>query len=66
MLSSYSDEQFGQDWGVLIKAMPLRRVLQRAIFVLDANDTIRYADYCGEIAEQPDFHTALEAAGRLV
>jgi len=66
VLSSYSDEQFGQDWGVLIKAMPLRRVLQRAIFVLDANDTIRYADYCGEIAEQPDFDTALEAAGRLV
>lgn len=66
VLSSYSDEQFGQDWGVLIKAMPLRRVLQRAIFVLDADDTIRYAHYCPEIAEQPNFDAALEAAGRLV
>jgi len=66
VLSSYSDEKFGQDWGVLIKAMPLRRVLQRAVFVLDTDDTLRYVDYCGEIAEQPNFDAALEAAGKLV
>ena len=66
VLSAYSDEQFGEDWGVLIKAPPLRRVLQRAVFVLDKDDTIRYADYCPEIAEQPDFDKALEAAAKLV
>jgi thioredoxin-dependent peroxiredoxin len=66
VLSAYSDEQFGQDWGVLIKAKPLRRVLQRAVFVLDKDDTVRYVDYCPEIAEQPDFDRALQEAAKLV
>jgi thiol peroxidase len=65
VLSSYNDEKFGEDWGVLIKAMPLRRVLQRAIFVLDKDNTLRYVDYCPEIAEQPNFDAALAAAGNL-
>src|SRR5437762_13418347 len=38
VLSAYNDEKFGQDWGVLIKAPPLRRVLQRAVFVLDRDN----------------------------
>jgi thiol peroxidase len=66
VLSAYADEKFGEDWGVLIKAPPLRRVLQRAVFVVDRDDTIRYAQYCPEIAEQPDFDRALEEAGKLV
>jgi thiol peroxidase len=65
VLSGYADEQFGADWGVLIKAPPLRRVLQRAVFVLDKDDTIRYAEYCPEIAEQPNFDKALEIASQL-
>ena len=65
VLSAYADESFGEDWGVLIKAPPLRRVLQRAVFVLDKDDTIRYVDYCPEIAEQPDFDKALEVARKI-
>lgn len=65
VLSAYSDERFGEDWGVLIKAKPLRRVLQRAVFVLDKDDTVRYTQYCPEIAEMPDFDKALEAAKKL-
>lgn len=66
ILSSYNDESFGESWGVLIKAPPLRRVLQRAVFVLDKDDTVRYAEYCSEIAEQPKFEQALAEAGKLV
>lgn len=65
VLSAYADEGFGERWGVLIKAPPLRRVLQRAVFVLDKDDTIRYADYCPEIAEQPDFDKALQVAKQI-
>jgi thiol peroxidase len=65
VLSAYSDESFGEDWGVLIKAPPLRRVLQRAVFVLDKDDTVRHAEYCPEIAEQPDFDKALQEAAKL-
>ena len=36
-----------------------------AVFVLDKDDTVRYAEYCPEIAEQPDFGKALEEAGKL-
>ena len=66
VLSSYNDESFGEKWGVLIRARPLRRVLQRAVFVLDKDDTVRYAQYCPEIAEQPDFDRALAEAAKLV
>lgn len=66
VLSGYSDEAFGEDWGVLIKSPPLRRVLQRAVFVLDKDDTVRYAEYCPEIADLPDFETALSEASKLV
>jgi thiol peroxidase len=65
VLSAYSDESFGADWGVLIKDRPLRRVLQRAVFVLDKDDTVRYVQYVPEIAEQPDFDRALAEAAKL-
>jgi thiol peroxidase len=65
VLSGYADESFGENWGVLVKAPPLRRVLQRAVFVLDKDDTVRYVEYCPEIAEPPDFSKALEEAGKL-
>ena len=65
VVSAYNDEKFGEDWGVLIKDRPLRRVLQRAVFVLDRDDTIRYAEYVPEIAEQPNFDKALEVAKQL-
>jgi thiol peroxidase len=65
-LSGYADESFGEDWGVLIKSMPLRRVLMRAVFVLDKDDVVRYVEYCPEVAEQPDFGKALEEAGKLL
>jgi len=66
VVSAYADESFGEDWGVLIKAKPLRRVLQRAVFVLDQNDTVRYVEYCPEVTEQPDFDRALREAAKLV
>jgi len=66
VLSAYNDESFGEQYGVLIRAKPLRRVLQRAVFVLDKDDTVRYAEYCPEVTEQPDFDRALEEAAKLV
>src|SRR6266581_4962035 len=39
-LSSHRDEQFGQDYGVLLKEW---RLLQRAVFVIDTQGRIAYA-----------------------
>jgi thiol peroxidase len=61
-LSAHRCSKFGEDYGVLIKGGPLDRCLTRAVFVIDGNGTITYAEYCGEIAEHPNYDAVLAAA----
>src|SRR6266849_10295621 len=58
-LSSHRSEQFGQDYGVLIKEW---RLLQRAVFVISRDDHIVYAEYVADQMREPDYTAALEAA----
>jgi len=58
-LSTHRSEQFGQDYGVLIKEW---RLLQRAVFVIDRHDRIVYAEYVADQMREPDYAAALEAA----
>jgi thioredoxin-dependent peroxiredoxin len=60
-LSTHRSEQFGQDYGVLIKEW---RLLQRAVFVIDRHDRIVYAEYVADQMREPDYTAALEAARR--
>ncbi len=60
-LSAHRDEQFGRDYGVLIKEW---RLLQRAVFVIDASDHIAYAEYVGDQMHEPDYAAAIAAARR--
>ncbi|MDQ2785964.1 MAG: thiol peroxidase [Chloroflexota bacterium] len=60
-LSSHRDEQFGRDYGVLIKEW---RLLQRAVFVIDADDRIAYAEYVADQMREPDYAAAIAAARR--
>ena len=60
-LSAHRDEQFGRDYGVLIKEW---RLLQRAVFVIDANDRIAHAEYVADQMHEPDYAAALTAARR--
>ena len=57
-LSAHKNEQFGIDYGVLIKEL---RVLDRAGFVVGKDDTIRYAEYVMELSHEPDYGKALAA-----
>lgn len=57
-LSAHKSEQFGRDYGVLIKEW---RLLQRAVFVIDANDAITYADYIADQMMEPDYDAAVAA-----
>ena len=50
-LSAQRGEQFGQDYGVRLKQW---RLLQRAVFVLDRNDRIVYAEYVADQLREPD------------
>src|SRR5215210_2201647 len=58
-LSSHRSEQFGRDYGVLLKEW---RLLQRAVFVVDKNDRIVYAEYVTDQMTEPDYDAALAAA----
>ena len=48
-LSDVRDHSFGEHYGVLIKGLPIP-LLARAVFVVDAQDTIRYAEIVPDIA----------------
>jgi thiol peroxidase len=57
-LSAHHSERFGQDYGVLIKEW---RLLQRAVFVIDRQDRVVYAEYVADQMCEPDYEAALEA-----
>jgi thioredoxin-dependent peroxiredoxin len=58
-LSDHRDASFGLAYGTLIKEL---RLESRAIFVVDANDTLRHVEYVKEIATHPNYEAALAAA----
>lgn len=60
--SDHRDASFGLNWGILIKEL---RLLQRAIFVIDQNDVVRYVEYVKEISDHPNYAAALEAIKAL-
>ena len=57
-LSDYKDRSFGTNWGMLIDELKL---LARGVFVLDADGTVVHAETVGEVTDEPDYATALEA-----
>lgn len=60
--SDYMDRQFGRDWGLLIEEL---KILARAVFVLDADGVVRYAEVVKEVASEPDYDAALAALAKL-
>ena len=62
MLSDHREASFGQAYGVLIKEL---RLLTRAVFIADADNILRYIEYCDDIYEHVDYAASLEAAGKL-
>ena len=62
MLSDHRSGSFGKAFGTLIKEL---RLESRAIFVLDKDNVVRHAEYVKEVADQPDYDTALEVVRKL-
>jgi thiol peroxidase len=61
-ISDYRDASFGEAYGVLIKE---HRLLTRAIFVVDKNNTVQHAEYVKEVTEHPNYDAALAAVKKL-
>lgn len=62
MLSDHKNASFGESYGTLIKEL---RLDARALFVLDQEDVICYAEYVKEVGEHPNYEGALDAAKKL-
>jgi thiol peroxidase len=60
-LSDVHNHSFGQNYGVLIEGLPLP-LLTRAVFVVDRNNKITYAEYVPEVTSHPNYEAALAAA----
>jgi len=62
-LSDYQERSFASAYGVLIKELKL---LSRAIFVIDANDTIRNIQIVPEVTSEPDYAAVVAAVKSLL
>lgn len=62
-LSDYRERSFGQNYGILIKELLL---LTRAVFVIDATDTIRYIQIVPEVTSEPDYTDVIAAVKALL
>ena len=62
MLSDHRAASFGEHYGTLIKDL---RIESRAIFVVDKDNTLKHVEYVKEVAEHPNYDTALNAARSL-
>ena len=58
LLSDYKFRNFGENYGVYIEELGL---LTRAVFVIDENNKVVYAEYCSEVANEPNYEAALNA-----
>ena len=59
VLSDHLHAEFGEKYGVLIKE---RRVLRRAVFVVDRSDKVLYAAYMPALSEEPNYEEVLAIA----
>ena len=60
--SDYQDRSFGTNWGTLIDEL---KILTRAVFVLDKDGKVTYAQTVPEVTDEPDYDAALGALKEL-
>ena len=61
-LSDYQERSFAAAYGIMIKELKL---LARAVFIIDANDTIRYIQIVPEVTSEPDYAAVMAAVRAL-
>jgi thiol peroxidase len=62
-LSDHMNAEFGEKYGALIKE---RRILRRAVFVVDRHGKLVYVAYMPELGVEPVYDAVLEAAHRAL
>jgi thiol peroxidase len=59
VLSDHMTAEFGEKYGCLVKE---RRILRRAVFVVDRQDKLTYVAYMPALGVEPDYEEVLDAA----
>jgi len=59
VLSDHMNAEFGEKYGCLIKE---RRILRRAVFVVDRQDMVAYVAYMPALSVEPNYEEILEAS----
>ncbi|MFH1121165.1 MAG: thiol peroxidase [Bacteroidota bacterium] len=59
--SDFRSGSFGKDYGAEITDGPLTGLLSRAVVVLDENGVVKYSEQVPEVAQEPDYASALDA-----
>ncbi len=59
VVSDHMEMEFGRKYGCLIKEV---RLLRRAVFVVDRQGKVVYADYMPALGDEPDYEAVLAAA----
>ena len=62
-LSDFKDHRFGHEYGVRMREPGL---LARQVMVLDRDNTVKYVQLVNEVADEPDYERAIEAAKALI
>jgi thiol peroxidase len=60
-LSDYKTGEFGKHYGLAFKTGPFETLLSRCIIVIDSDGTILHTEQVKEIADEPNYKSALEA-----
>jgi thiol peroxidase len=63
ILSDHREGSFGTFYGLLIKDL---RLLARAVFIIDPDGLVRYAEYVKEVGNAPDYAKAIAALKTVV
>ena len=61
--SDYQKAEFGKNWGLLIKEL---RLLARAVYIVDKDGIVKYAQIVPEVAKEPDYEEVLAALRALI
>src|SRR5699024_12526326 len=62
MLSDYCYRDFGEKYGVLINELGL---LTRSVFIIGADNKVKYVEYVSEATNPPDYDAALNKLKEL-
>jgi len=60
-LSTFRNQSFGNDYGVVMTNGPLKGLMSRAVVVIGHDGVVRYTEQVSEIRQEPNYDAALAA-----